>query len=137
MYLTQKTLWYALSNDDYFLIFTKIIIWLLPYFLNHQTKLFSIFNLGLLGLTNISKRKTEDHTDYIKNGRSFKHIHLLVLHISPFLTIQWFFSRLFSTFLQKHEKYTLTVDNHFTVTAIQNPSVITDINFLSGQLVKL
>lgn len=104
-----------LRNDNYFLIFTKIIIWLLSYFLNHQTKLLCILNLGLLGLTNSSKRKTEDHTDYIKNGRSFKHIRLLVLHMSRLLTIQWFFSRLFLTFLQKHEKYTLTVDNHFTL----------------------
>lgn len=123
-----------LRNDNYFLIFTKIIIWLLSYFLNHQTKLLCILNLGLLGLTNSSKRKTEDHTDYIKNGRSFKHIRLLVLHKSRLLTIQWFFSRLFLTFLQKHEKYTLTVDNHFTLTDIQNPSVTTDdTSFLSGQ----
>ena len=45
-----------------------------------------------------------------------------------------FFSRFFSTFLQKHEKYTLTVDSHFAITAIQNPSVTTDdVNFLLGQ----
>lgn len=100
-----------------FLIFTKITTWLL----------FCVLNLGYWALHNSSKRKIEDHIDYMKNVRNFKHIYLLVLHISSFFfnnSVIFLYILFILTFLQKHEKSALTIDNHLDGNL--HPSIIID-----------